>query len=580
MEQKYSLNFFFIILTIVFSLSNASAAPLELYRFLGTSANDQLGASVACIGPFGNGSVTSDIVLGIPGGGIGGQVTAYRGASGLTVLYDFISNSSGGTFGRAVTAVGDLNGDTHSDFAVGDPGTSNAIVVFGPDGSSTLNLLNTFAGTGSQYGRSIAGLFSDSNANTTHDVIVGAPLHVNSPGAIGMVSIMDGSTGNSNLDIEGSIDGDALGTAVDSINDYNNDGIRDILVSAPGFNNNRGKVVVLQSADGGVRLTLDGPLSLNTNFGASIASISDLDGDSRDEILIGAPLADDNGTDSGQAFLYSGTTGNLLCTINGNDRENLGTSVAEVGDQALNGTNSFAIGAPGANGNIGQVIIYTYNATSGSCSEIFTLNGTTTGERFGIALTNRHSSTLPTCDLNGDGLSDFGVGTLNQTGNANAGGAVFFGAFVLTPTPTPTPTATPTPTTSSKAPSSATLWYIFENDGTFSVKSELNRDPKGHNCSVSLFGRRSTSDRSKRGPITTLIKGAKAEKINRFRALKLRKVRAERAGRPYLYHLIAQYDCNGKDKFNSNVFARKLTCGLKPLVSVRDWESDLKNKIE
>lgn len=553
---------------------------MEFYRFLGTSANDQLGASVACIGPFGNGSVTSDIVLGIPGGGIGGQVTAYRGSSGLTVLYDFISSSTGGTFGQAVAAVGDLNGDTHSDFAVGDPGTDNAIVVFGPDGSSNLNLINTIAGAGSQYGRSISGLFSDANGNTTNDVIVGAPLHVNSPGAIGLVSVMDGSLGTSILDIEGSFDGDALGTAVDSINDYNNDGIRDVLVSAPGANNNRGKVIVLQTADGGVRLTIDAPLGLNTNFGAAVASISDLDGDTKDEILIGAPLADDNGTDSGQAFLFSGGTGALLCTFNGNARDNLGTSVAEVGDQALNGTKSFAIGAPGANNNVGQVKIHTYNSSSGSCTELFTLNGSSTAERFGISLTNRHSTSLPTCDLNGDGLSDFGVGTLNQTGNANAGGAVFFAAFVLTPTPTPTVTVTPTPTISSRAPSSANLWYKFENDGTFSVKSELNRDPKAHNCNVSLFGRRSTSNRSKRGPIITLIKGAKAEKINRFRALKLRKVRAERAGRPYLFHLIAQYQCNGKDTFNSNVFARKLTCGLKPLVSVRDWEADLKSKIK
>lgn len=583
--KHFSIPSLFFGLSIFISFNAAHSAPLELYRFLGAATGDRLGSSIACLGPFGSGSVTSDFVLGIPGGGLGGQVTAYRGANGTTVLYDFISNASSGRLGRAVAPVGDINTDGRSDFAVGDPGLDQARIIFGPDGGTTLDLNNPFAGTGSDYGVSIAGLFSDANLNGTNDVIIGAPLHNSTPGVVGFVTIMDGNTGTSVFDLEGINDGDALGTAVDSISDYSNDGRREVLVSAPGASSAQGSVFVIVSSDGGVALRIDGTSGPNSGFGNAISSIGDIDGDSRDDILIGAPSSDVNGTDSGQAFLFSGASGNLICTFTGNPGDNLGYSVADVGDQALNGTKSFAIGAPGVNNNRGQVKIHTYSSSSGACSELFTLNGSTSGEKFGISLTNRHiTGSLPSCDINGDGNSDFAVGNLDQSAGTDAGGAVFYGAFVMTPTPTVTPTptivVTATPTISSKPPKSATLWYKFQNDGTLSVKSELSKDPKGHDCTVSLFGRRSSFDRSKPGPIITLIKGAKAEKISRFRALKLRKVRAERAGRPYLFHMIAQYQCSGKGSFNTNVFARKLTCGLKPLVSVRDWEKDLSSKIE
>ncbi len=581
------VNFIF---TLVCAIS-AEAQPVIKYNFVGTMTGERLGSALACIPPFSTSSVSSDILIGSPGRSGTGRVTAYLGADGVTVLYDDFGTGSAGDHGYSVAAIGDLNADGLSDFIVGNRTNDFAEIVLSPNGAVTRVITNTSAGFGSNFGFAVGGLFSDVNDNSVNDVIITAPLHSGSPGTnIGFVSVMDGATGNPALNLEGTAVGGRLGTAVTSINDYNADTKRDILASQPGSNNGMGDVSIYSSLTGSNLLTIIGSSGIGANFGFSVASLPDLTLDTRNEILVGAPGADLNGTDSGQAILYDGVSGAILCVINGDPGDSLGRSLAAVGDQDGDGVEDFAIGSPDFNGSAGRVTIYSYIITLNQCVPRFTLLGSVAAGKFGNTLAGKSAGVLE-CDIDNDKKTDFGVGTLDPSINLNGGSAIFYVHPTLTPTPTVTPTATPTATPSptptptptltptltptpsvGRSPSVGAFWYRIGTDGTLTTRLELNRDP-GSECLISLFGRRTTSDLRNRGPIVSLIQNRPAQLITRFSALNLRKARSDGSGRPYIFHITAKVECSGRPAFFSNVFSRRLNCGRRPPLPISEWET-------
>lgn len=137
-------------------------------------------------------------------------------------------------------------------------------------------------------------------------------------------------------------------------------------------------------------------------LGRSLDAAGDVDNDGYADVIVGAPLDDPNGASSGRAIVYSGRTGTVLYTFNGNVAgDELGYAVAGVGDMDDDGYDDIAAGAPGndiGGGNAGMVRVY-----SGRTGTILRTWLGLAGDRFGHAVA--HAG-----DVNSDGRTDVVVG--------------------------------------------------------------------------------------------------------------------------------------------------------------------------
>ena len=138
-------------------------------------------------------------------------------------------------------------------------------------------------------------------------------------------------------------------------------------------------------------------------FGRSVACIGDIDNNQWDDFVVGAPSNDDNGNNAGKIFIYSGLTGAVLHTINGEAAgDQFGYVVAYSGDVNADGAQDFMVSAPfsnqGAN-DAGKVFVF----STLDFSALYTKVGSVSGDRIGQALAGG-------IDINNDGFDDFLIG--------------------------------------------------------------------------------------------------------------------------------------------------------------------------
>jgi hypothetical protein len=111
-----------------------------------------------------------------------------------------------------------------------------------------------------------------------------------------------------------------FGASVGCAGDINGDGYDDIVIGAPGTNNNgtdRGSAFVYYGAASGLStsspLELDGPDAQdNSWFGFATATAGDINGDGFDELVVGAPHTSNAATWDGSAFVYDGSASGLV----------------------------------------------------------------------------------------------------------------------------------------------------------------------------------------------------------------------------------------------------------------------------
>ena len=217
---------------------------------------------------------------------------------------------------------------------------------------------------GASFGTSVAGA-GDVNGDGYADVIVGAPSYTSDPvnqSGEGAVFVFYGSPSGLSATPDWMVESNqadaAFGTSVSTAGDVNGDGFDDVIVGAPGFSNgqdNEGAAFVYYGSATGLSPSQNKVVMSNqsaSNFGWSVATAGDVDGDGYSEVIVGAPDYDNGQENEGAVFVYRGSAAGLDTTLKWTaelDQANavFGTSVATAGDVNGDGYADVIIGAPG-----------------------------------------------------------------------------------------------------------------------------------------------------------------------------------------------------------------------------------------
>lgn len=355
-------------------------------------------------------------------------------------------------FGSSLAA-NDVNGDGKADLVIGAPkldtfGVDNGAVYvfFGPLSAGLLSAAAAdvvihaeSAVSGDWFGGALAA--SDVNGDQVADIVVGA-IHHDTPhannGAIyvffGGLGLTGGSAASADIKLTGAEAQDRLGEDI-ALGDVNGDGIADIVAGSAFHAILAGEVYVFL---GGAGLASRGADSADATFSGSFGSdifgqrlsVGDVNGDGIGDVVVGAPGADLNGTNSGAAYVFFGGAGladraasQADVIIDGDHPvDKLGDDVS-TGDINGDGIDDLLLGAREADAgatNNGRVYVFfgrpnLVDTGAGAADAIFT-GQPVTNENFG--------QSIDVVDLDGDGMLEICIGAVvNGSGDLH----VFFG---------------------------------------------------------------------------------------------------------------------------------------------------------
>jgi hypothetical protein len=348
-------------------------------------------------------------------------------------------------FGTAATA-GDVNGDGFSDVIVGAPGYDNGET----DEGRAFVYLGSASGLGAsaawsaeidqasaQFGISVA-TAGDVNGDGFSDVIVGANWYDDGESDEGGVFVYHGSSVGLSATpawTAASDQADAqFGMSVSTAGDANGDGYSDVIVGAYLYETgeaNEGRAYVYSGSAIGLSTSPDWTAEIDqahAQFGRSVATTGDVNGDGFADVIVGAYLYDNGETDEGATFVFLGSSTGLSTSANwtaegDQDFAYFGFSGGLAGDVNADGFTDVAIGALAySNGELeeGRAYLYLGSATGLDTSAAWTAEGNQDSARFGNPISTAG-------DINGDGFSDVIVGAaLYSNGETQEGAAYVY----------------------------------------------------------------------------------------------------------------------------------------------------------
>jgi hypothetical protein len=378
----------------------------------GDESSGHYGQALAMAGDF-NGDGYSDVLVGSAemGEDDTGIVDMYLGStlspSAPSIRITGLQNSG---FGKSVASAGDTKGDGYSDIIIAAPlhqadpndPVGAAFVFFGSDIPSSeltyadanwtvLGAVDTVAGAGDVNGDGYGDVLI-ADTGTEVKLFTGSPSGLSETPSAVLSSTQTGSL---------------FGYSVASAGDVNGDGYSDVIVGVPGYDGGQtdeGRAYLYLGSSSGLSTSAawyKEPDEAGAQFGSSVSTAGDVNGDGYSDVIVGAPFADAGGTNRGAAYVYLGSSSGLAASplvvlTGGGDSDFLGGSVASAGDVNGDSFSDIVVGVTGF-GDDGMVRIYT--GPDLDPNAVQSTQGGATDEGLGSVVTGGG-------DINGDGFGD------------------------------------------------------------------------------------------------------------------------------------------------------------------------------
>ena len=325
----------------------------------------------------------------------------------------------GDQFGFSVAAIGDLTGDGRNDIVIGAPRAFPGMTETGfvrAIHSATGATIWTTVGVepGGSFGRSLD-VVGDIDGDGKSEVLVAADFHTLSPIDEGKIYVLSGATGSILSSDVGAADRDALGFAVSRLGDIDGDGIPDYAAAAnQGFSilpTDVGYVRIYSGATHTILRTMHGA-TFDDEFGANLASVGDVDADGVLDLAVYSKVG--TASNVGRVTVFSGTVladiathpdgvnPPALMVLNGASADDrFGECISGVGDVNGDGHADFMVGYRDDSLALDGGAVQIHSGLNGAVLHVYRCAGA------GAMLGSRRIRDARIGDINGDGVADF-----------------------------------------------------------------------------------------------------------------------------------------------------------------------------
>jgi hypothetical protein len=295
----------------------------------------ELGNVVGGVGDL-DGDGHPEILVGRTSGfGAAGEIRLVSVVDGSTLRSHFGAADDDG-FGRAIAVHGDIDADGVGDYAISTTaGVSPGVRLHSGASGAVIRTLTPPLGTG-LFG-TVMSADGDVDGDSVRDLMVTSAGGASGPPA---VWLFPGRTGNLIRSHSSGIAQDLdFGCALSILGDTDGDGRGDYAIgNSRAQTSGDGEVRVYSGASGGLLYTLIRPAAFASELGASISPIGDVNGDGHADLVVGAPSESHLYFLQGMLFVYSGFDGSLLVRSHSQQAFDFGLSVLSIADYDGDGT--------------------------------------------------------------------------------------------------------------------------------------------------------------------------------------------------------------------------------------------------